>query len=138
MTLYEYPGRALVEWNAETNALVIHVYNYSGTVEVFREIVVERLFGLTKEKSPNAWIVDSSAATGAFQARSREILETEVFPAVASLGVGYLLVIPSAVSPLATMTVESYAAGAEDIGITTVEVGSVAEAIEWLRRNAGG
>jgi hypothetical protein len=136
MTLYEYPERVRVEWNEETKALVVRVFTYRGTVEVFREIVVDHLFDLTKEKGARAWIVDSSEATGAFHARSREILEREVFPAIAKLGVKYLITIPSEVSPIAVMTVESYAAGAAAIGMEAVEVRSIDEGIEWLKRNA--
>jgi hypothetical protein len=132
MKIHEIPGTLLVEWNDEGKSVVDTWSTYTIAVPQFREAVLKKGVEFAKAHRGRAWVMDASKAKGAFTSDIQKLIETEVFPAFAAIGIKYFLTIKSA-SAITNMNIERYTASLGPCGIQMVEVPDVNHAIAWLK-----
>jgi hypothetical protein len=136
-TIHEIPGKVTVEWDSSVRAIIEHWANLSLIpLAEFRTAVLDKGLQHAAANQGNAYIVDHSAAKGAFIRDIQEFIETQVNPAFAKAGIKYFLSVPSKDSPLANMAAKRYQGRLDRSGIQHVDVSSVVEAVAWLRTNA--
>jgi hypothetical protein len=133
--VHEIPGRLTVEWDDQVKAMIDTWTNYTVTLDQFKEAVMKKGIGHATGKGVKAWIVDSSAATGAFAQDIQAFIGSDCFPAFAKIGVKYFITINSTKSAVTKMTVKAYSAKTGPNGLKLVEVDSVADAIDWVKKN---
>lgn len=132
MNVYSVPGMLDVAWHSDAKAIVDTWSSYDISLDDFKEAVLNKGLTFAGPKGVQAWIVDSSQASGAFSQEIQAFIGSEVFPAFAKVGVKYFITITSQVSAITKMTVRTYQAKTGPHGIKLVEAGSVDEAKEWL------
>jgi hypothetical protein len=135
LELFSIPGKLTVSWQDEVRAVVDTWINYMVTVEEFRNAVLVKGLSHARANGGQAWIVDSSRAKGVFSQEIQAFIDTDIFPALAGAGIRYFITITSD-SVLTRMTVSNYSSKAGPHGLTLVNLGSVEEAVSWLKRNA--
>ena len=135
--IHEIPAKVIVEWDPSVRAIIDH---WSALAQVtlaeFRGTVLEKGLKHAASNRGQAWIVDNSAAKGAFSQEIQAFIGTDVFPAFAREHIKYFLTVSSSDSALANMSAKKYQAKLGPNGIQLVELPSVAEALAWLRENA--
>jgi hypothetical protein len=136
MSIHSIPGKLEVEWRDDVKAVVDKWTSYNVTPDEFREAVGDKGIGFAKDKGVKAWIVDSGEAKGAFSQTIQEIIDKEIFPEFAKIGVKYFVTIPSDKSAVTKMSISSYASKTGPHGLQLVEVKSLDDAVEWLKQNA--
>ncbi|MCP4547787.1 MAG: hypothetical protein GY835_15100 [bacterium] len=136
MQIQSIPGKMESIWHNEAKAVIDTWTKYSVTLDEFKKAVQDKGLSFGKARNVQAWIVDSSQASGAFSQEIQEFIGTELFPAFAENGVKYFITITSD-SAITKMSVSSYSAKAGPSGLQLVEVASVQDAVEWLKLNAG-
>jgi len=134
MQLASIPGKLTVAWNAEVRAVVDTWTNYGVTLEEFKQAILGKAVSQAKMNNVRAWIVDSSKANGTFSQEIQDFIGTDIFPAFAKAGVKYFITITSA-SAVTRMTIRNYTAKLGPNGLKLVDVASVEDAIEWLKKN---
>ena len=134
--IHEIPGKVKVEWEPGTRSVIDH-WSAMGQVTLaeFRTTVLEKGLGYAAPKGGRAWIVDNSAAKGAFSQEIQDFIGSDVFPAFAKAKIKFFITVASADSPLANMSAKKYQAKLGPNGISLVEVGSVEDALKWLREH---
>jgi hypothetical protein len=137
MFVYSVPGKLEVNWHNDVHAIVDTWTSYSISLEEFSDAVLTKGIGFARNKGVQAWIVDSSQASGAFSQEIQQFIGSDVFPTFAKNGVKFFITITSEVSAVTKMTVNSYRAKTGPHGLQLVEARSVEEAKEWLVANAG-
>jgi hypothetical protein len=135
MKVYTIPGKLDVAWNDEVKAIIDTWTSYHISLEDFREAVLVKGMDHAKANGAVAWIIDSSTAEGTFSQEIQEYINTDVLPSFGSNGIKYFITISSQVSALTNLTVKTYSAKAGPHGLQVVELGSVADAITWLKAN---
>lgn len=135
MAIYEIPGTLVAEWREDVKAMIDKWENYNLSLEQFRE-AVDAEIAYAKERGVKAWIVDSSEAKGAISQNIQNALINENFEKLAKAGVKHFVTIPSDVSVVSKLSINSVVSKAGPHGIETVEVASVEDAVEWLKQNA--
>jgi hypothetical protein len=136
MIVHEIPGKVKVEWNAEVRAIIDTWSNYSVTLAQFQEAVMVKGLDHAKAHAGRAWIVDSSAATGAFSGEIQSFIGNVCFPAFARHGIRHFLTITST-SAITKLTVSNYVSKLGPNGLKLVEATSTADAVQWLREHGG-
>lgn len=136
MNVHSIPGKLTVTWQNDVKAIVDSWDSYSITLEQFSDAVLAKGVNFAKSHKAVAWIVDSSKAKGAFSVEIQNFIGSDVFPAFAKIGIKYFITITSQISSVTKMSVKNYSAKTGPNGLKLVEVGSVSEAIEWLKHNA--
>ncbi len=136
MKVASLPGKLECDWQDDVKAMVDTWTTYSISKDEFRDAVLVKGVGFARTRKAVAWIVDSIKAVGTFSQEIQDFIGTDVFPAFAGIGVKYFITINSKVSALTKMTVANYSAKAGPNGMKLLEVGSVADAIAWLKTHA--
>ena len=134
MKVHEIPGTLLVEWNDEVKATIDTWSTYSITVQQFREAILEKGVANAKAQGGRAWVMDASKAKGAFPSDVQKLIEAEVLPTFAKIGVKYFFTVKSA-SAITNMSIKTYSAHMGPCGIEMVEVPGVAAAVAWLKEH---
>lgn len=134
-SVYTIPGKLDVDFNSEVRAIVDTWTTYFVTLQEFRVAVLEKGITYAKANQGQAWIVDSSKATGAFSKEIQDFIGTDAFPTFSKAGIKYFLTINSQ-SALTKMTVANYAAKTGPNNLQLVEASSVEGAIDWLKKHA--
>ncbi len=136
MFVHNIPGKLDVQWRDDVRAIVDTWTTYDISLTDFKAAVLEKGLVHARANNGQAWIVDSSKATGAFTPEIQEYIGKELFPAFAKNGVKYFITITSTVSNMTKTTVSTYAAKTGPNGLKLVELGSVDDAVTWLKANA--
>ncbi len=137
MKVYEIKDTVVGVWNSEVRAMVDTWKNYSFlTLDNYKNTIFVKGVNYAKANNGQAWIVDSSNATGVFSQEIQQYIEKYAFKIFKKKGINYFITINSEISPLTKMTVNRYNTHANDAGVEQIEVNSVADAIEWLKANA--
>lgn len=136
MHIYSIPDKLEVVWNPEVRAVVDTWTHYGITLEDFKAAVFEKGINFAKAHQGQAWIVDSSQATGVFSQEIQDFIKDEGFKIFAANGIKYFITINSEVSTLTKMTVNRYKSQVGPHGMELVEVASVADAVTWLKEHA--
>jgi len=135
--IFEIPGKIKVEWEPSARAVIDRWSALSQvTLAEFRSAVLEKGLPYASAHRGRAYIVDNSAAKGAYIQDIQNFIGSDVFPAFAKAGIKYFLTVPSQDSPLANLAAKKYSAKVGPHGIQLVEVRSVADAVQWLKENA--
>jgi hypothetical protein len=135
MKIHDIPGKLETSWLDDVKAVLDTWTSYDIALPDFRQAVLVDGVDYAKAHGGVAWIVDSSAATGAFSAEIQAFIGSDVFPGFAKAGIKYFVTITSKVSLAAKKTVASYSAQTGPHGLKLVEVDSVSDAKEWLKAN---
>jgi hypothetical protein len=135
MQIQVIPGKMESSWHDDVKAVVDTWTTYNVTLDEFKEAVLVKGVRHAKANGGRAWIVDSSSAEGAFSSQIQQFIGSEVFPAFVSNGIKYFITINSRVSLQAKDTVATYSAKAGPNGLKLLEVGSVSDAMAWLKAN---
>ena len=133
--VHSIPGKVTMAWEPSVRAMVDTWQNYFITLDQFKDAVMVKGLDFAKAHQAQAWIVDSSAAKGAFPPEIQQYIGTDVFAAFVKNGVRWFITITSE-SALTNLTIRSYTSQAGPSGIQLVEAKSAAEAVEWLRKHA--
>lgn len=133
--VYQIPGKLTVEYDAAVRAIIDTWSSYSVTLEEFREAVLSRGLSHAKLYQAQAWIVDSSSATGAFSPEINKLIAKEVFPTFVKNGIKYFLTI-TAQSALTKLSIAGYTSQVGPSGMKLVEARSTQDAKDWLKANA--
>ena len=134
MIVHEIPGTLVVDWNDKAKATIDTWTTYGITVEQFREAILKKGVANAKLRGGRAWIMDASKAKGVFAPEVQSLIEKEVFPAFARIGVKYFVTIKSG-SAVTNMSIGRYTAHLGPSGIQMVEVPDVKTALAWLEKN---
>lgn len=135
--IYEIPGKVKVEWDGSVRAVIDHWATLALlSLQEFRTTVLEKGLGHATRNRGQAWIVDNSAAHGAFSQDIQAFIGSDVFPAFAKAHIKYFLTVSASESALTNMSAKKYQAKLGPNGIQLVEVPTVAEAVRWLKENA--
>ena len=134
MKVAEIPGTLQLEWNEEVKATVDTWSTYAITAKQFRETILEKGVNNAKAHGGRAWVMDASKAKGAFPSDVQKLIEAEVLPTFARIGVKYFITIKSA-SAITNMSIKNYTALLGPCGIQLVDVPDVATAIAWLKEH---
>ena len=130
--IHEIPGKLLMEWDSDVNAIIDTWDNQFVTLEQFEEAICKKGIDCAKEHGTNAWIVDAQEATSVFTRELMEYIDSTVLPLFHQSGIKYFLSIrPKDI--VANITVKKYTEKAGPHGITLVECDSVESALEWLK-----
>ncbi len=136
MKIFEIPNMFTVTWNPEVRAIIDTITSYGVTLAQFKEAVMVKGLNHARTNNGQAWIVDSSKATGSFSQEIQAFIASDVFPAFHKNGIKYFITINSQVSALTNLTVKTYKAQTGANGLQLVEVNSVDDAFSWLKNNA--
>ena len=134
--VFEIPGKVRVEWEPSVRAIV-DTWNSLAEVTVaeFREAVLENGLSYGVARGVQAYIVDNSAALGAFSQDVVDFIAREVHPSIAQGGVKYVITVGSRESPLANLTARKYKDTLKPYGVQLVDVTTLAEAVRWLEQH---
>jgi len=135
MKISSIPGKLECEWRDDVKAVVDTWTTYSVTKEEFKDAVLVKGVAYASPRRVRAWIVDSSKAVGTFSQEIQDFIGSDVFPAFSKIGVKYFITINSKVSALTKMTVANYSAKTGPNGLKLLDLGSVADAVAWLKAN---
>jgi len=135
MSVFSIPGKLEVNFRSDVRAIVDTWTSYTVTKEEFGNAVLKNGVPYAKANGAVAWIVDSSSASGTFSHDIQAFIGSDVFPAFTANGIKYFITITSQVSALTKMTVSTYATKAGPNGLQLLEVGSVEDAVAWLKQN---
>jgi len=125
------PGKMTSHWVEPVRAIVDTWESYFVTLDGFKEAVMQKGVDFARAHHARAWIVDSSAAKGAFSQEIQDYIGSDVFKRFAEIGIKYFITINSQ-SALTNMTVRSYQSKVGPAGLELVEVDSETKAVEWL------
>ena len=132
--VYSIPGKLEVQWAAGAKAIIDGWLNYGVSLADFREAVLVRGLNYAKQNGGRAWVVDSSRANGLFSDEIQKFIGTDVFPAFAKSGIKYFATISSK-SSLTNLSIGAYKAKLGPNGMKLLELGSVEQALQWLKAN---
>lgn len=133
--VFEVPGKISVTWEPGVRAIVDTWTTYNVSLAEFKEAVLVKGVGQAKAGRAQAWIVDSSAAKGAFSQEIQAFIGSDVFPTFAAIGIKYFITVTSQ-SAVTKMSIASYTAKAGPHGLKLVEASSAQGALDWLKANA--
>ena len=134
--VYENPGKVRVEWEPSVRTMVDTWGSLAEvTVADFREAVLVQSLPYGIAHGVQAYIVDNSAALGAFSQEVVDFISCEVHPAVAQGGVKFLVTIESKESPLANITARKYKDTLKPFGVQLATATTLAEAMSWLEQH---
>lgn len=136
MKIHSIPGKFEVNWLDDVKAILDKVTNYSISLEEFKEAVLDKGLNHSIANGGIAWIVDSSAAEGIFNAEIQNFIGSDVFPAFAKNGIKYFITINSKTNILTSMTVKTFQSKTKPHGLKLVEVNTVEDAKNWLKQNS--
>ncbi|MEK7433563.1 MAG: hypothetical protein AABZ74_10565 [Cyanobacteriota bacterium] len=128
------PNKMVQTWNADVHAIIDTWISYYVTLNEFSDAVLSKGLEYSKLNKGRAWIVDSSDATGNFSKEIQEFIGSDIFPAFAKAGIKYFITITSK-NALTKLTIRNYSAKAGPNGLLLVQIDSLADAIEWLKKN---
>ncbi|MEA3287576.1 MAG: hypothetical protein U9Q77_09415 [Candidatus Marinimicrobia bacterium] len=135
MTLiHEIPGKLRVLWNQDCHAIIDIWENYYIRIEEFHEAVLVKGLEYSKSHGGIAWIVDSSEAEGKFGKNILNYIETTTFPEFVKHGVKFFITIKPKHSSVAAFNVTSYSLKTQAAGLKLVEMESLEQAIDWLKK----
>ena len=132
--VFNIPGKLDVTWREDGKAIVDTWSSYFISLEDFSSAVLIKGLNYAKERGGVAWIVDSRKAIGAFSKEIQQYINDVIFPAFTNNGIKYFITITSDIY-LTKKTVDAYAANVEHNGLRLIEMGSVEEAVNWLKEN---
>jgi len=134
MLVYQIPKKLEVVWVEEVKAILDKWQSYFVTQFEFERAILEK--GLEHAKANNgiAWIVDSQNAIGAMPKFMIDFIDKKVFPEFAKHGIKYFITISPGASTIAQKTVSQFSAKTHHNGLILVELNSLEEAIEWLKK----
>jgi hypothetical protein len=127
------PGKMNLYWIPEVHATCEVYTDYFVSLEEFKYVLgVGQRF--SKEHKAIAKIVDSSKAKGSFPQEIQDYLP-EGFSILIADGIKFFITITSQ-SVLTKMSINKFLVHAGHSGISTLEVASIDDAVEWLKLNA--
>lgn len=132
--VFQIPGKINVQWEPSVRSIVDTWTTYLVTLEQFKEAVLVQGVNYAKTRNVQAWIVDSSSATGSFSQEIQNFIGSDIFPTFAKIGVKYFITITSK-SAITKMTIAQYTSSLGPSGINLIEATSASEAVEWLKKN---
>ncbi len=132
--VYSIPGKLQVQWAPDAKAIIDCWTSYGVTLAEFREAVLVRGLSHAKQNGGRAWIMDASQASGLFNEDIQKFIGSDVFPSFARSGIKYFVTISSK-SSLTNLSIGTYKAKLGPNGIKLLELGSVDQAIQWLKAN---
>lgn len=134
MLVYELKDKMTGTWDTDARAMIDVWQNYYHvSLDEFKEAVFVKGVNFSKQNNGRAWIVDSEKAKGVFSKEIQEYIVNEGFDVFRKSGVKYFITINSKVSALTKSTVNKYKASALKKGLEQIELGSVEDAILWLK-----
>jgi argininosuccinate lyase len=129
--VHSIPGKLVSSWDDKSLAMIDTWERYFVTLAEFKDAIMQKGVTFARAHGARAWIVDSSAAKGAFAQEIQDYIASDVFKKFAEIGIKYFVTINSA-STVTNLTIKSYKSQAGPAGIQLVEVASVDQAITWL------
>lgn len=133
MIIHEIPAKMTTEWNNDIRAIIDTVYTFMFSLEEFETAVLKKGLPYAKKRNGQAWIVDSSGATGIFIREIQDFIDAVVFPAFRENGIKYFITVNTSNSILAQRTVDVFSNFTANHDLRLVQVSSLAEAIAWLK-----
>ena len=133
MIIHEIPAKMTTEWNDDIRAIIDTVYTFMLSLEEFETAVLTKGLPFAEKRNGQAWIVDSSRATGIFIKEIQDFIDTVVFPAFKKSGIKYFITVNTSNSILAQRTVDVFSNFTPDHNLRLVQVSSITEAIDWLK-----
>ena len=128
------PNKMVQTWNADVHAIIDTWISYYVTLNEFSDAVLSKGLEYSKLNKGRAWIVDSSTASGNFSREIQNFIGSDVFPAFAKAGIKYFITITSQ-NALTNLTIRNYSAKTGPNGLQLVQIDSLADAIDWLKKN---
>ena len=122
-------------WLPDVKAMLDSMTSYGLTLEEFKQAIMVKGLSQAKSNGGHAWIVDSSTAKGAFNQDIQNFIGSDVFPAFAKAGIKYFITVMPKASAITKMTVKNFSSKTGPNGIQLVEVDSLDDAIDWLKKN---
>jgi hypothetical protein len=136
MLIHQIKKKLVVTWLEDVKAIVDTWESYFVTQFEFEQAVLVKGLSHAKENGGIAWIVDSSNAIGAMPRFMIDLIDKKVFPEFAKNGIKYFITISAGATKVAQKTVAKYSEKTHHNGLKLVEVESLEDAINWLRKNA--
>ncbi|HEY5959579.1 MAG TPA: hypothetical protein VIV60_23655 [Polyangiaceae bacterium] len=130
--VHEIPGKLRVAFDMDAKAIIDRWETFAVTLEEFRDAVLIRGVTYGSRYGVRAWIVDSSAAKGAFPPAVQLLIEKEVFPTFAKIGVKQFLTITSK-SAITNLSIMNFVSKLGPNGIELIETGSVSDALTIIK-----
>ena len=133
MEIHKIENKLIVTWRDDIKAIVDKWEDYSVSIDVFRNAVLE--IGLTHAKANGgvAWIVDSSDASGVFKKEIQDFIGSDVFPAFANNGIKYFItILPK--NAITKLNVRNYSRKAGPNGLELIEAASFDAAVDFLKK----
>ncbi len=131
--VYQIPGKLTVNYDPTAHAIIDSWATYFVTLAEFKEAVLVKGVAHAKLNKAQAWIVDSSKASGAFSPDINKLIADEVFPTFAKIGIKYFITVTSQ-SALTKLSIASYTAHAGPSGLKLVEARSAFDALAWIKQ----
>lgn len=132
---FEIPEKLALSCSEDVNAIITTWSNYTISNDDFLKAILNEGLPHAKENKCQSWIVDSSKAKGLFKQEQLEIIDKEIFPKLRENGIKYFISIKPENSLFTELTVKRYNAMTDSHGMQLIEVGSVEQAISWLKEN---
>jgi len=134
VNVFEITGKLNVAFDTEHKAIIDKWTNYGVTLAQFEDAVLKKGLDYAKAHGAKSWIVDSSAAKGAFSQEIQDCIGSKVFKKFSENGIKHFVTITSQ-SAVTNLSIKNYQAKAGPHGLKLVEATNLEDALKWLKSN---
>lgn len=130
--VYAIPGHVTGHYDDRIDGMIDTWESLMVSLEDFKSTVFDIGIDFAIKNQVTTWIVDSSNGQGVYKKEVQEFVERILAPKCSSIGIKYFFVVlpQSALGKLSAKKVASI--NAEQLGMQTIEVSSVKEALNLL------